>query len=158
VAPHQADCDGHDGGRSGACRIAELCGGLPLALRVAGARLAAKPHWSLADLVERLADESRRLDELVHGKLDVRASLALSYQELDQAERVLFCRLTRLDIPEIPAHAAGGSLRDAERLLERLVDAQLIDAAGRGPDGQHRYRFHDLIKLYGRERDHQPEA
>jgi DNA-binding SARP family transcriptional activator len=158
VAPHQADCDSHDGGRSGACRIAELCGGLPLALRVAGARLAAKPHWSLADLVERLADESRRLDELVHGKLDVRASLALSYQELDQAERALFCRLTRLDIPEIPAHAAGGSLRDAERLLERLVDAQLIDAAGRGPDGQHRYRFHDLIKLYGRERDRQPEA
>src|SRR5574341_685052 len=62
--------------------IAALCGGLPLALRVAGVRLAAKPHWRLGRLANRLGDPHRRLHELAVGDLAVRASLALSYQRL----------------------------------------------------------------------------
>lgn len=141
-------------------RLAQLCGGLPLALRVAGARLAAKPHWSVADLVDRLADERQRLDELVHGRLDVRGSLAYSYRELAEPERALLGRLSLLDAADLTAELAAQVCGDepvaAERVLERLVDAQLLDARGRDEHGQHVYRFHDLIRLYAREMAAQP--
>jgi hypothetical protein len=62
--------------------------GLPLALRIAGARLAARADWPVAKLAERLTDTRRRLSELGTGDLDVRASFQLSYQELaDQQAR-----------------------------------------------------------------------
>jgi DNA-binding SARP family transcriptional activator len=64
--------------------IVQLCGRLPLAVRIAGARLAARPQWRLALLAERLADERRRLDELATGDLEVRASVALSYHGRNQ--------------------------------------------------------------------------
>src|SRR5262249_24655994 len=63
-----------------AAQIAALCGYLPLALRIVGARLAAKPHWRVQRLADRLAAHHRRLDELAVGDLEVRASFALSYQ------------------------------------------------------------------------------
>jgi hypothetical protein len=62
--------------------IVEFCSGLPLAVRIAGARLLGRPHWRLARLAERLADAHRRLDELVVGDLEVRASVRLSYDGL----------------------------------------------------------------------------
>ena len=65
-----------------AAAIVGYCGRLPLAVRIAGARLAARPAWTLARLAERLADEHRRLDELAAGDLEVRASIALSYRPL----------------------------------------------------------------------------
>ncbi|GFJ77564.1 hypothetical protein Phou_017440 [Phytohabitans houttuyneae] len=63
-----------------AAAIVRLCGGLPLAVRVAGARLTARPTWRLAHLSRMLRDERRRLDRLATGDLEVRASLALSYE------------------------------------------------------------------------------
>ena len=133
--------------------LVELCGRLPLAVRTAGARLVSKPHWNLADLLRRLADERHRLDELVHGRLDVRASLALSYRELAAPERVLFCGLAQLDVRDLTVEAAAAVLGSppavADRLLERLVDARLLDPKC-GPAGRHLYRFHDLTRLYGR--------
>jgi hypothetical protein len=65
-----------------ALAVVEACGGLPLALRIAGARLAARADWPVAKLAARLGDERRRLAELGMGDLDVRASFQLSYQEL----------------------------------------------------------------------------
>src|SRR5262249_17600296 len=75
--------------RQAAAELVRLCGRLPLAVRVAGARLAAKRHWALAQLVDRLADEHHRLDELTHRHLEVRASLALSYRGVDAQARRL---------------------------------------------------------------------
>src|SRR5207248_7838501 len=77
--------------------LIRLVGGLPLALRVVAARLAARPHWSLAWMRERLADERRRLDELTHGPLMVRASVALSYDGLEPDARRLLRLLSGLD-------------------------------------------------------------
>jgi hypothetical protein len=69
-----------------AAAIVGYCGRLPVAIRIAGARLAGRPAWSLARLAERLADERRRLDELAAGDLEVRASIALSYRALSKQQ------------------------------------------------------------------------
>ena len=139
-----------------ALAIVTLCGWLPLAVRIAGARLAGRPHWRLALLAERLADEHRRLDQLVTGDLEVRASLALSYQGRGQQERRLFRLLGLLVAPHFPAWVAATlldiRLAEAEGLLERLVDAQLVEVAGQDQAEQLRYRLHDLLRVYARER------
>jgi DNA-binding SARP family transcriptional activator len=139
-----------------AAAIVRLCGWLPLAVRIAGARLAGRSQWRLALLAERLADEHRRLHELAAGDLEVRASLALSYQGRGEQERRLFRLLGLLVAPSFPAWVAsallGVGLAEAEGLLERLVDAQLVEAAGQDQAGQLRYRLHDLLRVYARER------
>jgi transcriptional regulator with XRE-family HTH domain/tetratricopeptide (TPR) repeat protein len=139
-----------------AAELARLCGCLPLALRVAGARLAARPHWRLAQLVERLSDERRRLDELAHGHLAVGASLALSYRVLEPAVQTLLRRLGLLQAPDVAAWTAAAlldtSVERATELADRLVDARLLQAAGQDAAGQVRYRLHDLVGVYARER------
>ncbi len=136
-------------------RIVRLCGCLPLAVRVAGARLGARPHWRLARLAADLDDEHRRLDELRLADLEVRASLALSYDSLDEPARCAFRRLGLLDAPDFPAWVTAALLdieqSRAEELVDTLVDAQLLDVAGRDGAGQLRYRFHDLLRVYARE-------
>ncbi|RVX40023.1 DNA-binding SARP family transcriptional activator [Nonomuraea polychroma] len=136
-------------------RIIRLCGGLPLAVRIAGARLASRPDWALADLAERLADATRRLDTLQYADLAVRAGIAVSHQHLREepagqdAARVL----TMLGLLDTPTHtpAATAALTGwpehrAEAALDRLRNARLLESAGPS-----RYRLHDLIRLYTRE-------
>lgn len=136
--------------------IARRCGALPLAVRVAGIRLGARPHWRLARLATDLSDERRVLDELRAGGLDVRACLAPSYERLDPPLRRAFRRLGLLDDPDFPARA-GAALLDApapvaEELLDALVDAQLLDVGGHDGAGLLRYRCHPLTRAYARER------
>jgi tetratricopeptide (TPR) repeat protein len=139
-----------------AAELARLCGYLPLAVRIAGSRLAARSHWRLTQLVDRLADQRRRLDELAHGQLAVRASLTLSHQALQPASRLLFGRLGLLQAPDVAAWVAAALLdcptERAAELADRLVDARLLEVAGRDATGQVRYRFHDLVGVYARER------
>ena len=136
--------------------IAALCGYLPLALRIAGARLAARPHWRLQRLAGRLHEHHRRLDELTAGDLEVRASLALSYRGLGAAERRAFRLLGLLKVPDFAPWMVSALLDvpvpAAEEIAERLADAQLLDTAGEDAAGQNRYRCHDLLRLYARER------
>jgi DNA-binding SARP family transcriptional activator/tetratricopeptide (TPR) repeat protein len=146
----------------GAARtIVDLCGGLPLAVRIAGARLANRPHWRLAKLADRLGDERGRLDELRVGDLAVRASLALSHRGLDAGTARAFRLLSVLSAPDFPAWEVGALLDEtvvgAESLLEGLVDAQLLEPAGEDGAGQLRYRFHALVRVYARERVHEME-
>ncbi|MCF6468257.1 hypothetical protein FAF44_07560, partial [Nonomuraea sp. MG754425] len=65
-------------------QIVHLCGGFPLALRIVGARLAARPDWTLSDLEVRLADATRRLDVLEYADLAIRASIAVSHHHLQE--------------------------------------------------------------------------
>ncbi|MGH3779248.1 MAG: ATP-binding protein [Pseudonocardiaceae bacterium] len=135
--------------------IVRLCGFLPLALRVAGARLGSRRHWPLSRLEADLADEQHRLDKLRLGDLDVRASLALSYQGLDVMARRAFRLLGLLEIrdfaPWVAAAMLDVSQLQAEELVDTLVDTHLLDVAGHGASGQLRYRFHDLVRAYARE-------
>jgi tetratricopeptide (TPR) repeat protein len=138
-----------------AAEIVELCGRLPLAVRIAGARLAARPAWRLAHLTAMLSDERRRLDRLAAGDLAVRASLALSYRGLDEQPRRLFRLLGLFAVPDFPAWLGAAvldsSLEQATEHTEALVDAQLLTVTGTDPAGQYRYRFHDLVRLFASE-------
>jgi DNA-binding SARP family transcriptional activator len=141
--------------RRAADGIAELCDRLPLALQIAGARLADKPHWTADRLATRLADPLRRLDELSHGEQGVRPALDASYQRLGPTAAAAYRRLALLDLPDF-APWVGAALLDTspaegERLLEHLVDAQLLEVADCSADGV-RYRLPELVRLHGRER------
>jgi DNA-binding SARP family transcriptional activator/tetratricopeptide (TPR) repeat protein len=140
-------------------RLADLCDRLPLALRIAAARLASKPHWTIRQLVRRLADERRRLDELALGESEIRATFALSYRYLPPDAATLYRRLGALEVPDF-APWVGAALMEcdtyeAERLIESMVDAQLLEVAGTDATGQLRYRFQNLLRLFAGELDRQ---
>ncbi|MEV1245444.1 BTAD domain-containing putative transcriptional regulator [Nonomuraea sp. NPDC049750] len=126
-------------------RIVRLCGGLPLALRIAGSRLARKPGWTLDHLAGRLGDERRRLDELSAGDLAVRGSLALGYHGLADSERRLLRRMGALSAPDFASWALGAD-------LEPLAEAGLLQSLGLDESGGERYGWHDLTRLYAAER------
>ncbi|MEU1279288.1 BTAD domain-containing putative transcriptional regulator [Streptomyces sp. NPDC005805] len=139
-------------------------GRLPLALRIVAARLAARPHWPLASMVQRLANERHRLDELAHGEMTMRASLALTYEGLAPQDRGLLRLLSIARAPTLPSWLPGALLDDhrpfPSDLMEPLVDVQMLDVAGVEPTGGFRYRFHEIIRVYAREQlaaQHPPE-
>ncbi|WP_187415059.1 AfsR/SARP family transcriptional regulator [Nonomuraea sp. PA05] len=143
--------------------IVRLCGYLPLAIRVAGGRLAARPHWPLERMATRLLDERQRLDELSEDDMAVRASLELSYAALEPGSRFFFRSLGLLDVPDfaawLPAAMLDIAVEQAETHLDSLLDAQLLTWAGTDGLGQNRYRLHDLVRLYARERaEHEDPA
>jgi DNA-binding SARP family transcriptional activator/tetratricopeptide (TPR) repeat protein len=133
--------------------IARACGGLPLALRIVGARLAARPSAGLATMAERLADEQRRLDELRAGDLEVRAGLALSYAALSPRAATAFRRLGLLATLDVAPWVVGvlADDPDGDLLVEELVEANLLTEVGLDATGKPRYRPHDLLALYAAE-------
>ncbi|MFE2281386.1 BTAD domain-containing putative transcriptional regulator [Streptomyces sp. NPDC059454] len=144
--------------REAALDVVAACGFLPLAIRIAASRLAARRTWTVSVLAAKLADERRRLDELQAGDLAVKATFELGYGQLEPAQARAFRLLGLADGPDISLAAAAAVLdlpaEDTEDLLESLVDTSLLESAAPG-----RYRFHDLVRLYARacaERDEQP--
>ena len=132
-----------------AAEVVELCGQLPLAIRTAGARLRHRPTWTVGRMAARLRDERSRMDELTADGRNVAASLAVSYQrlpaDLQQAFRLLGVipgrehdRWTAAALFAVPA-------RDAERKLEGLADAHMVQHCGAD-----RYRLHPLMRQQAR--------
>lgn len=136
-------------------RIVAACAGLPLALRIAGARLVARPQVSLRSLAAALADEHRRLAELRYADLEVRAPLQVTLDGLSAADRRAFALLGRLDVPHLPLPAVEAVLdlgpADAQDVLDRLVDCRLLDATSLRDSADVHYRFHDLLRLFARQ-------
>jgi DNA-binding SARP family transcriptional activator len=129
--------------------VLEACGYLPLGLRIAAARLRSRPAWSVRHLANRLADERHRLAELAAGERSVAAAFALSYEQLTPAQQRAFRLIglhpgTFADV-HLTAALVGVDLREAETLLEDLVDAHLLQQ----PTAGH-YQFHDLLRQYAR--------
>ncbi|MFE5396410.1 BTAD domain-containing putative transcriptional regulator [Streptomyces sp. NPDC056568] len=144
--------------REAALDVVGACGFLPLAIRIAASRLAARRTWTVSVLAAKLADERRRLDELQAGDLAVKATFELGYGQLEPAQARAFRLLGLADGPDISLAAAAAVLdlpaEDTEDLLESLVDTSLLESAAPG-----RYRLHDLVRLYARacaERDEHP--
>src|SRR3984957_8053094 len=140
------------------------CAGLPLAIRICAARLAARRQWRIATLAGRLRDQHRRLDELKTGDLAVRASFQVSYESIrtlshgaDPARAFRLLGLWQGAAISLQAAAAllGEPDDDVAEMLENLVDVNLLESPA--PDW---YRFHDLLKVYATERAEaeEPEA
>ncbi|MFJ6516301.1 BTAD domain-containing putative transcriptional regulator [Streptomyces sp. NPDC091406] len=133
-------------------RIAESCDRLPLALRIAAARLAAHPHWTAGMLADRLARPGRRLAELRLGSLDLRSGLRNVADQLDPADRTAAGILAATGLTRLTAGDAaallGTAADEAEELLERLVDAQLLDAWSTDGANGLCYRFPPLVQLF----------
>ena len=131
--------------------VTRLCGCLPLALRIAGNRLLSRPAWTPGDLAGRLRQEERRLDQLVAGDLRVAAAFRLSYEHLSPPARRAFRRLALVPGPDFGAPLAaavdGATPAELEDALDELADLGLLEPV---PGGRH--RFHDLVRLFARER------
>ncbi|XRQ09045.1 BTAD domain-containing putative transcriptional regulator [Actinomadura welshii] len=138
-----------------AADIVRMCGLLPLAVRIAGLRLAHRPGASPARLAERLRPEDRRMDELAVRGVAVRPRLRDAYRDLDPAHRRAFRLLGLLrtaTFPEWAGAAVLGTGPDAARThLEALADAALLDPRGEDAAGQIRYGMPGLLGVYARE-------
>lgn len=134
-----------------ASQVAEVCGHLPLAIRIAAAILKKRPYWSVDRLLSELRSERHRLSALTVDDLSVRSSFDLTYNALDHEEQRAFrmsalCPGTTFRASDTAVLVGCGEY-DARALLDAIADAQLLET----PDGV-RYRFHDLIALYAKEK------
>ncbi|WP_329793646.1 tetratricopeptide repeat protein [Lentzea sp. DG1S-22] len=130
--------------REAARTLVRLCGESPLALRIAGNRLASRPRWPLRHLVEQI--EERRLAALTAGDLDVRGAFEVSLAHLPETARLVFRRLGLLVgthvTPDLAAELAGVTAAEAGQVLEELTDVSLLD-----PD-EHGYAMHGLVRTF----------
>ncbi|MEC3976726.1 AfsR/SARP family transcriptional regulator [Amycolatopsis sp. H20-H5] len=132
------------------------CGGLALAVRIAGSKLAQRPHLKVAELVARLEDERRGLDELTAGETGVRAVVASALRERSGPERDVlrtfaafggrdlseWCAAALLDLP----------MAEAREVLDTLADGHLLRVTGRDAGGFVRYTLPGFVRLLVRER------
>jgi tetratricopeptide (TPR) repeat protein len=127
--------------------VVELCGRLPLAIRIAAARLRSHPTWDLSHLAARLRDQQHRLGELAAGQRSITAALDLSYQHLSVDQQHTYRLLGLHPGPDIDPYATAAlldsTLGHASRMLDQLLDAHLLQEWT--PD---RYRFHDLTRAH----------
>ncbi|MFI5932533.1 BTAD domain-containing putative transcriptional regulator [Actinoplanes sp. NPDC051494] len=128
-----------------ALELVRRCGCLPLAIRLAGARLAHRPRWAVADLVRRLGESA--LPELAAEDRTVASAFALSYGQLPAPAQRLFRLLGMYPAERFRAVSvaalAGMSPARAQDVLDDLVDVHLVEE----PDPD-RYRLHDLVRQY----------
>jgi uncharacterized protein (TIGR00730 family) len=135
--------------------LAELCADEPLALRLAAARLAARPHWLVSRLVERMRNDHRRLDELSHGGLDLVATIRQTYDRLGEQAKLLLRRASLLSTAGFTSWVCAPMLDTtedaADDALAELVNAGLLDVA-REPNGQVRFHLRGLLRTFARTR------
>jgi tetratricopeptide (TPR) repeat protein len=147
-----------------AARLVRMCGNLPLAIRIAGAKLKARPDWNLGTLVKRMADETKRLDFLKIGDREVRATLETSYEDRDPDEQRALRALAITEGNEFPGWTLAPMLQisvaESERLIDRLVQAQLVDVSRDEREGvvETLYKLHDLVRVLAREKLEQNES
>jgi DNA-binding SARP family transcriptional activator/tetratricopeptide (TPR) repeat protein len=137
--------------------VLAACAGLPLAIRIAGARLASRRGWTVSALARRLVDRRRRVDELTSGDMAVRACFDVSFDNLQKPAAggvdpaSAFRLLGVWPGPGVSLQAAAALLGQPEDpvadALEILVDTHLLESPA--PE---RYGFHDLLRAYAAER------
>ncbi len=133
--------------------LVEWCERLPLALRIAAARLMAHPEWPLECWTKKLADERRRLQELSADDADlaVEANLYLSYRALSSGAARLFRVLGLHPGPSVELHAAAALAgQDPERTRRHL--AELCDAHLLQEQAQGHFVRSELVRLYAAQR------
>lgn len=133
-------------------RIADLCARLPVALNIAAARLAARPHWSLERLADRLADPAKILSELRHDGQSVVPTLARGYAALPAEARSLVRRIGCYGTADVTVTTAAAladvPMEVAENLLEELAESHFMVT----PRDGERFSCHELLLAFGAER------
>ncbi|BCB85970.1 SARP family transcriptional regulator [Phytohabitans suffuscus] len=128
-------------------RVAARCGYLPLAIRLAGARLAHRPGWRLADLADRLGHQASVLAELTAENRSIASAFGLSYTPLREPTKRMFRLLGLWPGEHFPVEAAaalsGLSAPEAALVIDELVDRHLVEEPDAG-----RFRLHDLMREY----------
>ncbi|WP_067812902.1 AfsR/SARP family transcriptional regulator [Nocardia inohanensis] len=128
-------------------RIVELCGLLPMAVRIVAARVAARPQWTLISEADRLAADRHDLDRFRVGDLALTAAFRAGYAQLPADAARAFRLLAMADLPDLSLAATSAVLDTtepmAEDLCEELVDRGMLETVGRG-----RYHYHDLMRLF----------
>lgn len=135
-------------------RVLADCGSLPLAVRIAGSRLANRPGWTVGTLADLLHDERGRLDQLQTGEMEVRASAELSYRHLPEEAATAFRAFGQLADEPVAGWlvaAAMGRADEAAKELETLADEHLVEVVGTDRLGLQRYRMHNLLRCYAQE-------
>ena len=131
--------------------LVDLCGRIPLGIRIAGARLRHNRDLRVEDLVAQLRSDGERLEHLRDDDRNLTALFDASYDDLDEAEQRLFRLLGLVPGLDTDVYAAanliGSDLRTVERLLDTLLEHNLLREHERG-----RYRLHDLLRVYARAR------
>ncbi|MDP9135062.1 MAG: NB-ARC domain-containing protein, partial [Actinomycetota bacterium] len=130
-------------------QLAEICAGLPVALRICGARLASRERRTVSSLVAELADEARRLDRiLVDSDRSIEAVFTDAYRALSQPAAELYRRLGVHPGPiftaPLAAALADRTPSEAEDDLDELCIAHLIES------GDGHLCFHDLLRIHAR--------
>lgn len=158
AGPERVDAEPH-----AAHEVVRLCGLLPLAIRVAGARLARHPGLKVSTLVRRLRRAHSRLDELGYADLDVRSTFEVGYHALRESDpsgqaALLFRRMGLLGTTAVPTTILAGLLDIDESATERVLDV-LLDHGLLERRGQHQH-IHDLLQVYAGElaRAHESES
>jgi len=130
--------------------LAELCGYMPLALRVVAARLRHRRALPVEDVVAALRDETGRLEHLRDEDRNLSAVFDLSYASLAPTEQRMFRLLSLVPGPDFDTYAAanlaGTDRLAAQRLLDSLLDHSLLTQHTAG-----RYQLHDLMRAYARQ-------
>ncbi|MFH9226626.1 AfsR/SARP family transcriptional regulator [Streptomyces lydicus] len=148
LGPQRIEAD-----KPAARELVRWCDGLPLALRIAAARLMAHPEWPLGCWTRKLADERRRLQELSAHDADlaVEASLYLTYRALSSGAARLFRVLGLHPGPRVgeldAAALAGRDVARTRRHLAELCDAHLLEEQPQG-----HYVRPELVRLYAAQR------
>ncbi|MEV4521697.1 tetratricopeptide repeat protein [Micromonospora tulbaghiae] len=140
--------------------LAGICGGLPIALVVAAARLASRPRLTVRRMVAELTDEAQRLARLsVVDGLSIRTTFQFSYQALTPEASVLYRRLALhpgaefgMDLVAAVAGAGRADGTRADTVVGELLDASLLEEVA-----EDRFRYHDLLRLYAREMSEQDD-
>ena len=134
---------------AGAARIAGLCGGLPLALRIVAALLADDSDRPLDAMADDLSDAGSRLEEMSYDNIAVRSAFDLSYRRLGDDLSLLFRLLPECPGPDVSAQSAAvltmTSVPAARHAMQSLARSSLIEG------GNGRWRLHDLIRLFAAE-------
>lgn len=131
--------------------LAELCGHLPLALRIVAAKLSEHPHWTVRRMADKLRDERNRLAELQVDSIGVEANISLTCKTLSPRAKTLFLRLALLGSSDFGSWVCAPLLdaerEDAEGLLDELVASHLVEVRHLG-DGLVRFQLHELVRAF----------
>jgi hypothetical protein len=138
------------------------CGGVPLALRALGTRLASVPGWPLREVARRLADPRHRLEELRLAGVDVPARYDAAYRQLGRAEQALLRLLGLVGTREFTVDGlvrlSGQHRQPVEAALIRLVEHHLLQVRAGAPGGPVRYLLPELSRAYAQRRLSAPAA